>query len=67
MYRRKAPNLSKGLKEGFLKEVTPKQRPEGPVRVGERTFWAVAEAQAKACGQETPWGPRQLYMGGGKV
>lgn len=47
MYRRRAPNLSRGLKEGFLKEVTPKQRPERPVRVGERRFWAVAEAQAK--------------------
>lgn len=67
MYRRRVPNLSTGLREVFPEEVTSEQRPEEQAIVAERAFWAVAEVQAKAYGQEMSWAFRQLYMARRKV
>lgn len=38
VYRRRVPNLSRGLREVFLEEVAFEQRPEEQVIVGERAF-----------------------------
>lgn len=67
VYRRRVPNLSTGLREVFPEEVTSEQRLEEQVIVGERAFWAVAEVQTQAYGQEMSWAFRQLYMAGRKV
>lgn len=67
VYRRRVPNLSTGLREVFPEDMTSEQRPEEQVIVAERAFWAVAEVEAKAYGQEMSWAFRQLYMDGKKV
>lgn len=63
MYRRRALNLSGELKEGFLKKVTPRQRPEGLIKSWGKGILSYGGSSGKGLWARNVLGPQATVHG----